>query len=562
MAITEIVSKQLAVLKADASQFKAEMKSAGAVEQKVMKDRLDGMEREIQTRERAGQKFGLYVAAAAAGWTIISKSVKTYEEHLKSMGSSGEAELKRLQGATGALTGSQKNLEIAIGKVASAGAGAAHALAQMVNELANIVSGVGGVVGAVGALDLAATGGLFGDAMGVAMKYGGPVNQGRALGSWVTSGVRNAIGNIRATGTEQMGEWNQVNSAANPDWVAQQIGTRNQQQSWSIATGKASGSQSLLGEDGTQAIQYIDQETSRLMKRALMGKAERYLKVVGRGLGLSESQVEPRKGGGGSGDGGSDLWGFDNWGRMGRESFDATFGHLPDAYADATAPWERTWSPGGIDAATRGKASDASRDLGEYMKELQAEQAKAAKDADRSGMEKIFGPLEEINGYASAFGLLKDAVTSAYDAWIDGSASATEAIRKSIAAGIQALGKDMLIRSLQEGAWAIADLAKGNFVGAKLHGLAAAGFAAGATAAGLAAKGFGDTGGGSAANARAAAGIGYGGSRSGGEQAGYSVTIVQGDGFSDSSPRYVARRTRRAMDLASRYAPYNGGQPG
>lgn len=139
--IGELMAKQLIVVKADTSQAKAAIKDLSATEQKAAKERLEAQERDIAMRERSQKSFAMWAAAATAGWALVSSSVKKYEDHLVSLGSRGEAELKRLRDTTGTLTQAQDSLQISIAKVAMAAAPAARALADMADELSRLVTG-------------------------------------------------------------------------------------------------------------------------------------------------------------------------------------------------------------------------------------------------------------------------------------------------------------------------------------------------------------------------------------------------------------------------------------
>jgi hypothetical protein len=510
MAITEIVSKQLAVLKADASQFKAEMKSAGAVEQKVMKDRLDGMEREIQTRERAGQKFGLYVAAAAAGWGILSSSVKKYEERLVSMGKSGESELKKLRDTTGELSRAQDNLQISIAKVAMAAAPAARALGDMANELANIVGGVASLLDSIPG----------GGAVGTGLKWSRRLANPTAMAGWALGEARDRFGGTSGG----VGAW-----FANREVDAFEL---------VMSEMEAESAGGLTDDQQREVAMRQWAEQARLRKaRADAAKGKRK-----RGGG---PRVDPYAGAS------ADIFGQIgatsgySSGRYSQSDLDEVFG-MGSAPVASGMGWEGISVP-----------ASALENLKRLQEELIGDQR-------QSMLQRIFGDVSEFDTYATAFQGLEQVVTAGFSAWIDGSKGVGQAMKEALHGFAKNLAGEALLQALRHGAYALGSLAFGDIKGASTHGIAAAKWGAVAVAAGVVGKVTAPSAGagGGSANANAAAGIGYGGSRSGGEQAGYSVTIVQGDGFSDSSPRYVARRARRAMDLASRYAPYNGGQPG
>lgn len=133
----------------------------------------------------------------------------------------------------------------------------------------------------------------------------------------------------------------------------------------------------------------------------------------------------------------------------------------------------------------------------------------------QSFLESTFGKLEDFNAYGAAFGLLTGSVTSAMDAWITGSMSAGQAVKKFIGDALKGLASQMAIESLKHGAYAIGSLAYGDFRGAATHGAAAAAFGGAAVAAAVAAKAMGG-GGAAAASGGSASASGGGASASGG----------------------------------------------
>jgi hypothetical protein len=178
-------------------------------------------------------------------------------------------------------------------------------------------------------------------------------------------------------------------------------------------------------------------------------------------------------------------------------------------------------------------------------------------------LESTFGPIDEFNAYAEAFGMLTGGVTSAMDAWISGSMSAGEAVKKFIGTALKGLASQMAIEALKHGAYALGSLAFGDIGGAGRHAAAAAAFGAGAAAAAVAAKQMSSSG-------SSASGGGGGGSSSGGSggaggstsapsgsadgDSGKSrpVYILMGDSFSSDSPRMRSIRANEAMDKALR----------
>lgn len=206
----------------------------------------------------------------------------------------------------------------------------------------------------------------------------------------------------------------------------------------------------------------------------------------------------------------------------------------------------------------RAKARERERQeklTADWHKRIEAIQKAASNDnyagaaigrQQESQLSAIFGPLEEFDAYGRAFDTLKGAATSAFSAWIDGSASAAEAARKFVAEALRAVALDMLGQAIQHGAYALGALAYGNVASASAHGAAAAKFAAGAAAVGMLAKiampaaekGSGAsapntaTGGGSPAPAQAPA------------------IIVYGSEFSAESPRLRQQTAERMVAQA------------
>jgi len=163
----------------------------------------------------------------------------------------------------------------------------------------------------------------------------------------------------------------------------------------------------------------------------------------------------------------------------------ATFGQISD-----------NASGGFANADLKGTALAGKEALDELRRGFEFfEQQKSAKN---SMLESIFGQpadvdahREAILAFASGFDILTSSAGAAYDALISGSGSATAAFKKAIAGGIADLGKQFLVKGLGEAAWAIADVAIGNFPGAAAHAQAAGMFFAGAAVAGVTANAMG-----------------------------------------------------------------------
>jgi hypothetical protein len=171
----------------------------------------------------------------------------------------------------------------------------------------------------------------------------------------------------------------------------------------------------------------------------------------------------------------------------------------------------------------------------------------------QSKLEQIFGPIEEFDAYAHAWGTLQNAVTSALDAWITGSMGAGQAVKLAIAEGLRALAIDMTVRSLREFATAAAMLATPLTAPlAAGHAKAGALYAGGAAAAAIGARALGAGGGGvsaggGSAGAGAAAPVGSAGT-AGGERV---VTIIAtGHDFGEDSARVRQQRARQLVRTA------------
>ena len=171
--------------------------------------------------------------------------------------------------------------------------------------------------------------------------------------------------------------------------------------------------------------------------------------------------------------------------------------------------------------------------------------AELNKADEESFLERTFGKLEEFDQYAAGFATLKGAVQDGFAAWIDGSESLGDAVRKSIAGSLRAYAIEMSGMALVAGAYALYHLATGNIAKAGAYGLSAVKYTAAAGALGYMAKELG--GGGSSSVASSAAGVGGRGPSNDNRT---SAVVIVGDPLGDDSPRERQRRTRRAMRAA------------
>jgi len=174
-------------------------------------------------------------------------------------------------------------------------------------------------------------------------------------------------------------------------------------------------------------------------------------------------------------------------------------------------------------------------------------------------LEKMFGPIEQFNAYASAFDGLSSVVMAGFTAWMTGAESFGSAMKKALAAYLTNTASELAMQALKHTAYAVGALAFGDPRGAATHGIAAAKFAAGAAAAGLLAH---------QANAawNPAAGAGaspsapnVGGRGAVGGGGGSNITVVIGDSMANDSPRWRQRETARAIRRARRELDDGGG---
>ncbi len=175
-----------------------------------------------------------------------------------------------------------------------------------------------------------------------------------------------------------------------------------------------------------------------------------------------------------------------------------------------------------------------------------------------SFMERMLGPVSEIDRYATAWGTFTDAATAGYMALVDGSESAGAAMKRVIAQSVAAEGSRMLVLALREGAEAVAAIARGNFAAAGSHALAAAKFGAGAAIAGVVAN---QLGGGGSAGASAGAGATSPTGVTAGATEGGPITrnYIIGDSFGFETPRSQAARFANAERRTRMYeAPTAG----
>lgn len=204
----------------------------------------------------------------------------------------------------------------------------------------------------------------------------------------------------------------------------------------------------------------------------------------------------------------------------------------------------------------KGDAVDEQSILDNFNK-MQAQDAVTQKalafKANDTMLEKTFGKVGDFDLYKKAFEGMTSAVGTMYDAIVSGSEPAAQAVKKAIGASVDAVGKQMAIESLKEAAYAIGDVAIGDFAGAASHATAAAEFAAGAVIAGVVAH---ELGAGSSTTPTSGSGSSGSSSGSGGSSstpaaaAATPPVIVIGDSFANDTARMRQTKAQKYVNLA------------
>lgn len=162
---------------------------------------------------------------------------------------------------------------------------------------------------------------------------------------------------------------------------------------------------------------------------------------------------------------------------------------------------------------------------------------------------KTFGPIEQIDAYKTAFDGFGTVVTSAFDAWIDGTMGIGKAAKIALSGVLKNLALEAAMNSLKSFAQAATYAATPGMQfwvpGALKSGALWAGLA---IAAGGAAKGLGGSGGGTSAPSSSAPSV-LGGGSSGASQ-GTAAVIVYGDQFAEDSPHERQLKAKRMVDRA------------
>lgn len=528
--IGDILGKALVVVKGDTSHARAEIEKLSATEQKAAKERIKAQEETNAAYERGQQKFALAAAGVAAGWAIASAGTKKYEEHLKSLGSAGAAEMKKLTDAQAQLNQAQDTLLIAVGKLAVAAAPAATELAKMADALVGIVNGIGAVVSR--AADLPG-GSLISAGAKWAWRLNPATASTRALGAVINyfggPDQYGTSGTMDLTGYESGGPAQQEGRERIHPSVAKARG-------WVHITGP--------GYDFWRPPTDAEKRTREQKKKEASRLSTKY-DAAWRTISDSIAATSGRTAGMDTSD--EDLWRAmqdaltaDEWSvSEGTRRDQAALGAERERSALAGANFDR-----------RSALDYAQRQI-ERFKDFESELAEGQRE---SMLTRIFGPVGEFDAYASGFDLLAASATAAFQAWISGSEGAVKSARMAAAQTLAAKATELLGIGMSSIGRGIVDVATGNPKG--IGEIAAGGKAlAQAAAIGLLARGLngssGSGGGASAGGSYATSGGIGGGARGDEDRGGRHVTVVMGDGFADNSPAYTERRVRRAIERAT-----------
>lgn len=189
-------------------------------------------------------------------------------------------------------------------------------------------------------------------------------------------------------------------------------------------------------------------------------------------------------------------------------------------------------------------------------------EAAAAFKTDQAAtyLETIFGPLDQFDLYAQGFDLLTGAAQSSFDAWVSGSATASESAKKFFGDLIGGAASFMWGESIKHGVMALASLIPGplfNPASAAGNAKVAAAYGAGALLVGGAARKYGGAvaggaGGGGSGGSSGGYGANLGGGGGGGGAEGSHTTIYMGDYFADNNPQAQKGRISRALRTANK----------
>lgn len=275
---------------------------------------------------------------------------------------------------------------------------------------------------------------------------------------------------------------------------------------------------------------------------------------------VGKSAGRGRRGGGGA------KTGTDEWWLDGLIDTGAQFaGYLGDTASANMNAAERRRRQDEIDQQRFEASMEQNRRFAVDL--ASAEEANAAGER-QSFLERTFGPVEEFDKYAAAFGTLKDAVTAGFSAWISGAESVGTAVRRAISQSLGGYAIEMAGMALVAGAHGVYHLTN-PLTAAQGAGelYSAAKYAAAAVALGGLAKLASPSGGGStpggASSSTGSRGGRYQDHRGGGPgnwQPGASnIVVVPVGTYDDESRRYRERQVYSAITrVQASYRPAEG----
>lgn len=570
MGLGDLVSKVLVEFKGDTSDLKAKLKDLSGIEKERTKALIDDIERQNKGYESAITKLGhLGLAMDTVGRAVDAArdALKSYGEHLRLETATAGVNVGKLSDAFGGLVTQHDLMTMAAQTstgVLKLNQGQMETLGQAALALKNRGYDLGESIKKL--TDAAVKGKVEGlDDLGLSIKSGASnaetlKNLMTELNKVIKDGSTAA--NDQADAVQRLGvQWDNASSkvkhyaaeailAASVDISPESLkkmaidnGWKNfralfPDDSWAktqsaFATGMNKGRQTVLDsqviEMGEMNVGRSDAERKKMAEEAVARAATAILRAA---VASTERNIA-----------GAGLSG--GLGMAADSTIRNEFGNADSSF-DTQAILDR------LEGDRTGALT------GDFKNRLAAQRAKKT-----AFLESAFGPIEEFNAYAAAFGMLSGAVTTSMSAWIDGSMSAGQALKKFFADALKGLASQMAVESLKHGAYAIGSLAFGDVRGAGQHAAAAAAFGAGAIAAGVAAKSLG--GGGAPAPKVAGAG-GGGASASGGNESsgtgqgksgGNIFYISYGDAFADDSPR---NRRLKAEQVVRKALGGSGGE--
>ena len=517
--------------KVDTSEARQALKDLTGEEKKAAQAALQLQEAKNKQMDR----WSKGIALVSTGMQMSTKAIqlagdswKAYEKAALAAGGADAEKAKSFRNALGQMDGAMERFKVSIGSMVAS-------LAPLVTALSAVVDVAGGVVGIAGKI----AGGLLG---GGGTDFFNQSMTGDAGAQYADFQEAQARRRMTEIWKNQQALKNLVNPYATGSGLD--------------ATGNAdAASQARINAWGKKLQADIEKknEAARRMWEGFdtADVVAIYAASVG-GVPISPDAVEAvgKRKGGGKGGGGFDISSSE---RGGLSMFSDDDRRAFAAYFDSFESRLR-----GPDVGTGdpdfGYASDQLKGALAAIEQVQ-------KDEKRDLLKSLFGDFDEYDAYAEKMTMLADTVNavtgaaqSSFDAWVDGSSTAKEAIKDFFASALRGIASNMFAKALEHGAMAIGSLALQDYRGAALHGKAAALHAAGAIAVGGLARvafGGGGSGGGNAYGGGAPS-VG-GGSRPTGGGSERPVVIILGDSMANDSPAMRAKEVGRALNRADRY---------